>query len=523
MAISIPTTAEIAAQNIANFEVRIGQTIPLNAKAFVRVLAAIEAGLFTSHYKFASDRILQTLALTATGDDLDRIGSNYGVTRKAAIAFVGTIDQPAVNGTTIPITVDYVADASGIRYIVNAAAVAAGGVAVVEVTATEPGANGNLSASDTLTIGTQIAGITSTTATYDATITTGVDRESDAEYRRRILQEIRTVGGGGNAVDYRTWGEAVTGVFRVFPFSGAPVSPSHKIQDPDMEESLSYWTAGNDATLTYETTGFHPSGVQHLRVAYNGTASPYAYQISLEIGRDYTIGGYATGDGTYAPTVSDGGLATLWTGSTTTGWQLWGPIAFTAQSNQLWFGSTASAAGYAQFDALELGVTDSLPGDRTVYVEVTTAIDADGIPTEAILDDVRTDLNTDPDTGVARMPLGTTDEKLFVEPIIRSEFDVEIDGLVVEASQETALKASLDTGVDEYFRSVVPFVTGIDAEIDRNDVITSVKLSQVIQDILAAYGATVDDITFELTGGSPVTRYTVDENELAKLGTITYV
>jgi len=444
------------------------------------------------------------------------------VYRKPAVAWVGTIDQPANNGVTIPITVDYVSDSSGIRYLVNTAAVAAGGSATVSVTAAEPGENGSLSASDTLTIGRQIAGITSTTATFDAEVTAGTDRETDAAYRRRILQEIRTVGGGGNSADYRTWAEVVTGVSRVFPFAGAPVDPSHKILDPDMEvTTTTFWTAGNSATLT-KATGTPHGGSRCLRVAYNAVANPYAYQVALEIGRDYTLAGYARSDGAIVPSVRDGASATLWTGVAGAGWQAIS-ASFTAQSNQMWFYAAAAGAGYCEFDDILLTVDDSLPGDRVVYVEATTAIHADGIPTEQLLEDVRTALNTDPDTSEDRMPLGPTDEKLFVEPITRSELDVEITGLVVDAAQDAACKLSLTAAVDEYFRSTAPFVTGLDSDLDRNDVITGVSLAEVIQGVLDVYCASAESITFELSGGAPTTRYTLDENETAKLGAITYV
>lgn len=524
MPVVIPTTSEIAAQNVANFEASLGQSVPLNDKAFYRVLSAIEAGLSTANYKHAVDRIAQTLALTATGDDLDRIGSNYGVERKSAIAAVIEINQPAANGTSIPVSLDYVGDSNGIRYINNATVVAGGGLgADLECTCEIPGADGNLTAGDTLTIGRQIAGITSTTATFTTAVTEGVDRESDEVYRRRVLQEIRTVGGGGNAVDYRTWSEAVTEVFRTFPFSGAPVAPTHKLKDGDMEElAASYWTAGNDATLS-KSVSSPQSGLRSLLITYNGTNLPYAYQYSLEVNRDYRLRGYARGDTVAAPSLQDGSTV-LWTGTTSATWQPF-DVTFTASSTQLNLYSDAvnPAGGAVNFDTMTLDVQDSLPGDRVVYVEVLPAVDADGIPDQTHLDDVRTALTTDPLTSQARMVLGTTDEKLFVEPIIRSSFDVEITGLVVDATQETALKTSLDTGVDEYLRSVAPFVTGVDSAIDRNDEITGIKLSEVIQDILAAYGATADVITFEITGGSPVTRYTLDENETAKLGTITYV
>lgn len=524
MATTVPTTQEILDQNISNLEVRIGQSIPANEKAFFRVLAALESGLFTSHYKYATDRLLQTLALTATGEDLDRIGINYRVYRKAAVAWVGTIQQPAANGTVIPITVDYVADASAIRYIVNtASAPAAGGYATVSVTASEAGENGNLSASDTLTIGFQIAGITNTTATYASTVTTGTDRETDEVYRRRVLQEIRTVGGGGNATDYKTWSEEVTGVFRSFPFAGAPVSfNSRKLKDSNMEYAdVSYWTAGSSAVLTKES-GAPYGGTYSLRVAKGSSGSPYASQVCLQIGRDYTVYGYAKGDGTNVPTVRDGSAATLWTGTSSTSWQLFS-VLFTAQSNSIRLQGTLSGSGYVEFDTCGLTLMDSQTGDRVVYVEATTDIDADGEPTQAILDAVRTALTADPDTGEDRMPLGLTDEKLFVEPISRLTFDVEITGLVVETSRETDCKASLDTGVDEYFRSVAPFVDGVDSEIDRNDTISNVSISEVVQGVLDAYGASASSLTFEFSGGSPLDKYTVGERETAKLGTITYV
>lgn len=523
MPVVIPTTAEIAATNVANFEASLGQTVPLNDKAFYRVLSAIEAGLSTANYKHAVDRIAQTLALTATGEDLDRIGSNYGVERKAAVASVAEINQPAANGTSIPVSLDYVGDSNGLRYINNATVVAGGGLgADLQVVCEVPGADGNLTAGDTLTIGRQIAGITSTTATFTVTITEGIDRESDETYRRRVLQEIRTVGGGGNAVDYRTWGEAVTEVFRVFPFSGAPVTYTKKLKDGDMEfADTSYWEAGNSATLT-KSAFFPHGGSRALDIARNGVNLPYAFQYSLEVNRDYTFAGYARGDGSAAPSVSHGATV-LWTGTTSTSWQTIS-VSFTAADTELRLASDATAGtDSVAFDDCLLTVTDSLPGDRVVYVEVLPAVDADGIPDQSHLDDVRDELNTDPLTSQARMVLGTTDEKLFVEPIVRSTFDVEITGLVVDASQETALKTSLDTGVDEYFRSVAPFVTGVDSALDRSDEITGIKLSEIIQDVLNAYGATAEVITFEKSGSPSVTRYTLAENETAKLGTITYV
>jgi len=67
LAINIPTTQEIAERNISNFESKIAQTVPAVDKAFFRVLAIMEAFNYTELYKFAAERALQNLAITATG------------------------------------------------------------------------------------------------------------------------------------------------------------------------------------------------------------------------------------------------------------------------------------------------------------------------------------------------------------------------------------------------------------------------------------------------------------------------
>lgn len=527
MALNIPTTAELTAQNIAYYESRLGQTVPINDQAFLRVLAAIEAGLASMHGRHIAERALQTLALTATGERLEKIGNNYGVLRKAAVAFSGTILQPAADGTVIPITVDYVSEVSGIRYAVDAASPpAAGGYATVSVAATTSGVAGNLFSGDELTIGHQVAGITSTTATYDSTVIAGVDREGQEAYRRRVLHEIRTVGGGGNAVDYRTWAEEVPGVARCFPFAGAPVffAPqiaTRKLRDGDMEiVDTSYWHAGNAATISKQTGTPH-GGTRCMRIAYGGSTDPYAGQYSLEVGREYTLSGWARSSGFADPSVAHGTVIE-WTGTSSTSWQSFA-VTFIASDLDIRLIMDNNAAGYVEFDDVALFLHAEYPGDRVVYVESTTDVDPDGIPTQLLLDAVRESLNTDPVTGHDRMPLGLTDEKLFVEPIVRTAIDIEIEGLVVDPAKEVELKSSISDAFTEALLLLGPFVRGVDAETSKADTITGVMLADLIQEIMALQGASAEEISFSAAGGPAVARYQVRENELVKLGTVTYV
>jgi uncharacterized phage protein gp47/JayE len=243
MAFTIPTTKTQADTNLAGYEAKLGQNTPINNKAFLRVLSILQAASQTQLFKYAADRALQTLALTATGENLDIIGNNFGVTRKPAEAASSQISLPAVNGTVIPVTVDFVGDSNGIRYSVDAAATASGGAASISVTARVLGALGNLSISDTLIIGTPVVGAESV-ATVTAVNNTGANRETDDAYRQRVLDAERLTTGGANAADYRVWSEEVGGVARAYPFAGLPIgNPGYPGAPPERTVYIESTTA----------------------------------------------------------------------------------------------------------------------------------------------------------------------------------------------------------------------------------------------------------------------------------------
>jgi uncharacterized phage protein gp47/JayE len=393
MSIEILTTQEIKDQNLSNLESQLGQTAPVADKAFLRVLAAMEALMIRPLYNYAIERIKQNLALTATGSDLDLLGSEYDVNRTLAEAAQLTATIPGTNGTNIPAGTDFIGDANGVRYLTDALVVVAGGVGTIALTALETGVVGNLQVSDTLKIGTQIAGLEST-ATVTVIDNVGAEEETDDDYRIRVLDEIRGDGGGGNAFDYRQWAQEVAGVRRAYPIAGKPI---------------------------------------------------------------------------------------------------------------------------------ELGL-ESAPPDRTVYVEATEAIDADGIAPQSLLDEVRDTITTDPITGLARQPLGLTDDTLYVESISRLSFDVRVTTLSVSADIIANVKADISTALTTYFKSIQSFVEGLDSLVDRNDLITDLTVSQTVQDVLSANGGTAAEVAFGQAGtGTFISLYQLNAGQLAKLGTVSYV
>ena len=391
MAFTIPSTKSEATDILARFEAKINQSAPLTDKAFLRVMSGVLATLTTGLYKFAANRVKQNLVLTADFDDLLILGDEYGVPYKDAVAsnLRFNFNATPASGATITQGSVITGDSNGVRYTADASASESGGVVVVNVTAETAGVIGNLNIGDTGVLEQSVSGIDRLGA-VTAVNTTGTDAEEVEIYRQRVLFEIRTVGGGGNAVDYKRWSEEVDGVRRAFPYAG----------NPEDEES-------------------------------------------------------------------------------------------------------------------------SVPPERTVYIEAQVALDPDGIPTSALLDDVRDSITTNPDTGWARQPLGMVDSTLYVEPITRTAFDVNIPGLVVDPLKESDAKAEMDSDLDVYFRSILPYVDGVDVEEERNDTITKVSVSSAVQGVLTKYGATAQGVTVTV-GALEIIEYLLSRGEMAKLGTITY-
>lgn len=403
MAISVSTLQEFKEQFLANLEAALNQTTPLNPKAFNRVLAAAESIAAKSLQNLSIYEIKQVLAITASGEGLDVLGAEYGVIRKAAESTVLTATLPGVDTTNIPQTIDFIGEANGVRYFLNFSVdigTPTPGVAELTLTAEVTGVIGNLLEGDALSIGTQIAGaetvatVAVITGQTEAILNTGADVETDDAYRVRILDAIRSVCGGGNAADYRTWAQEVAGVARAYPYAGKPVAL----------------------------------------------------------------------------------------------------------------------------------LVESSPPDRTVYVEADTTIDADGIAPQSLLDEVRATITTDPVSGLARQPLGLTDETLFVESISRTGFFVEIRGLSISSDLVAKAKDEIESALTAYFNDIKPFVDGLDSVLDRNDKITDLTVSNVVQDVLSANGGTANSVAFSTIQGDSIPEYQLSPGELSKLasGGITY-
>jgi hypothetical protein len=68
-----------------------------------------------------------------------------------------------------------------------------------------------------------------------------------------------------------------------------------------------------------------------------------------------------------------------------------------------------------------------------------------------------------------------------------------------------------------YFRGLRPFVDGVDAVTDRNDLITDLTITDVIQDVLKANGGSAQAVAFDTTFGGSIPEYQLTQGETAKL------
>jgi hypothetical protein len=259
MAFKLQTTKEIKDQNVSTFQSNLNQTVAPLERAFIKVLSAIDALNFTQLGRYAADRARQTLALTATGEGLDIIGRNFGVIRKPAVPGELKISVSATTGTVFPITIDYVGDANNVRYLPKAQVTAAAGVAEIEITADTSGVAGNLNVGDTVSLGSPVANAASF-GTVTEVLVTGAERESDDDYRARILNVEQTVTGGGNAANYRTWAEATPGVARAYPYSGRPRTFANEYYAPDVPD-LTAAVPGERVIYIRATEDIDPDGI----------------------------------------------------------------------------------------------------------------------------------------------------------------------------------------------------------------------------------------------------------------------
>lgn len=235
MPLTRPTLSQIIARMAADLSNNITGATTLALRSLLRILTLGFAGIVHSQYGYTDNAVRELFISTAFGVFLDLLGNQYGIIRKAAIKSTGSGTATGTNGTNIPVDTVLISSTS-VRYIVDTAVVIAGGVAVLDLTAQDAGADGNEAAGVSLSFVSPIVGV-GTTLTIDADgLTGGTDLETDENYRARILARTQQVPQGGAAHDYIFWALEVDGVTRAWLFeqiNGPGTTRLYFVQDDE--------------------------------------------------------------------------------------------------------------------------------------------------------------------------------------------------------------------------------------------------------------------------------------------------
>lgn len=237
MALSTPTTQDLADNITAQIQLSIGQTIPLLPKSFTRVLAKVLAGVLVLLYKYAGFIFLQLFVAYATNEEtiingrIIRPLTEWG-------RLVGVGDPIAATRAELTITVTVTNQTgslaagsqllyapTGVVYVTTAAVLLNAATVVTTVRAasdqtggTGEGSIGNLEVGDQLSFANPLPNV-ATNAVVASVVTTGADAEDVEVYRARIIRRFQSKPQGGAYADYQVWGEEVAGIAHVYPYT----------------------------------------------------------------------------------------------------------------------------------------------------------------------------------------------------------------------------------------------------------------------------------------------------------------
>ncbi|WP_374342558.1 baseplate J/gp47 family protein [Azonexus sp.] len=217
----LPTLIERAT---ADIESRLPGADARVRRSNLGVLARVHSGAVHGLYGFLEWIAQQILPDTAEAEILERHANIWLPNGRLSASYAsGSVSVPATAGTVFPVGTVFTR-ADGARYSSAAEAIAAGGAALVTVTAEEPGQAGNCAAGVALLLDSPIAGANASGTVAFGGISGGADIESDSALRTRLLARIKQPPHGGAAHDYVAWALEVPGVTRawVYPEEQGP-------------------------------------------------------------------------------------------------------------------------------------------------------------------------------------------------------------------------------------------------------------------------------------------------------------
>lgn len=272
-----PTLSDLRAQVAADIAAGLPGADGLLRFSALNVLGAALAGLAQLQYGYTDWVAKQSNPFTAEDEFLEAWAALKKVFRKAAaqagavtpgqVTFAGTNGTPLPSGTLL-------VRGDGVQYTTTSAGTVTGNSVTVNAIANadpagQTGAFGNCVVGTAITLGTSIAGITST-GTVSVAFTGGADVETDDSLRSRMLQAYQNVPQGGAQSDYVTWALEVPGVTRAWcnPSGFGAGTVVVYIMLDSAESANGGFPQGTNGVATLETRG-NPTATGDQLVAAN--------------------------------------------------------------------------------------------------------------------------------------------------------------------------------------------------------------------------------------------------------------
>lgn len=225
--ITIPTTAELYEDILADLESEYGESIPLFGKVFLRALAGVQAAKLKLYYlaigNIQKNIFVDTADRESAGGTLERFGRiKLGRNPFPATAGQYEIEVTGTIGSTINSQTTFKSDDDstnpGKLFILDNTFTLATSPDTIIVRALEAGLDSQLDIGDTLTATAPIANVEKG-AEVVSEIVEPLSEEDIEEYRENVLEAFRLEPQGGAASDYRIWASDAQGVRQVYAYA----------------------------------------------------------------------------------------------------------------------------------------------------------------------------------------------------------------------------------------------------------------------------------------------------------------
>lgn len=181
----------------------------------LQILGKAVAGLGHLNYGYLDWIAKQAVPYTASGEYLEAWAALKKIYRKTSTQAKGQVTFIGVPGTVIDAGTEVVRGDSVTFSASATVTLSSAGLAVLPVTAIEPGEVGNTPVGSLMVLGSSITGVQSSGAVTSA-ITSGADQEKDDSLFSRMLDAFQNTPKGGSGADYIAWAKEVSGVTRAW-------------------------------------------------------------------------------------------------------------------------------------------------------------------------------------------------------------------------------------------------------------------------------------------------------------------